>query len=49
MDWLPLVSLGLAAAVQLGAIAFWGGRISARLEALDHRLQQLERHWPRAA
>jgi hypothetical protein len=39
--WAPL-SLGLAVLVQVGAIAFWGGRISSRLEGLAQRLERLE-------
>lgn len=37
------VSLLIAGTAQLGAIAYWGGRISARLEALELRLGMLER------
>lgn len=39
---LPAASLGLAVLVQVGVIAYWGGRISHRLEALELRLGRLE-------
>ena len=42
MDWIPFASLGLVAAAQLGAIAYWGGRISSRLDGLAQRLERLE-------
>jgi len=36
--WAPLLAL---AAVQLGAVLYWGGRISARLEAVERGLDRL--------
>lgn len=42
MEWLPVASFALAVGVQIAVVGYWGGRISHRLEALDHRLGRLE-------
>lgn len=38
-DWLPLV---LAAAVQVLAVGYWGGRLCGRLGLLIDRLDRIE-------
>lgn len=41
MTWSVVLPLGFAAAIQLGALAFAAGRITARLEALERTVNAI--------
>lgn len=38
----PFAGVVMAACIQFGALAYWGGRISARLEHVEARLETLD-------
>lgn len=43
MIWGQIAALGLAVVVQIAALAYWAGRVSARIDGVDRRLAVIER------